>query len=208
MRPLSDNDEELFSGHADFISRCQKLELEKRVFDYIASAEMDYLVIDLAEFRRKLFYFPENDSWFSENYALELMFQSYREDGIIPKDYIIYAPFEIDTATRESFLANYCTKLCKIISPDRIILVEIKAGGSKLDYEQLSPDEIGSAHILNERISYAFEYVKKHIKSAHTIEFPEGISVDINHKWGKNLLHYKREYYDYALNAIDGIIKG
>ncbi len=209
LRALTEEDESLFTETNRFIARCQRLELEKKAFDYIAGKASDYLVIDTAEFRRKLFYFPENDGWFSENYILRPMFEAYLESKIIPSCYEIYSPLDICTEKRDALLDDYCEKLCGLSQPDKIILVDIRGGGYPMLYDKrLSAEEIKTAEIFNERINYAFEYVRSRITGAHVVEFPDYVTIDHNHKWGRNLLHFVREYYDYALKAVNIIIKG
>lgn len=209
IRKLTEEDEAIFSKTNRFIARCQKLELEKRAFDYIAGSTSDYLVIDIAEFRRKLYYFPENEGWFSENYNLRPMFDSYLEAKIIPSYYETYSPFDICTEKREAFLDKYCDRLCGLSRPDRIILVDIRAGGYPMLYDKrLTAEEIRTAGIFNERIDHAFEYVRSRIKGMHVVSFPDYVTIDHDHKWGRNLLHFVKEYYDYALKAVDIIING
>ncbi len=207
LRPLTDSDDALFGGAAHFFGRCQKLELEKRVFDYVAEDPADYLVVDAAEFRRKLFYFPENDSWFSENYNLSSMFQGYCDAGLIPSEYELRNPMELDLGFRKEILKEYCDRLLEMYVPERIILVEIKAGGHRqIDNEELCDDEEKTAAIFNERMSFSFDIVKECLCGAHVITFPQYVSIDPGHKWGRNLLHYYPEYYDYALNAVNLIV--
>ncbi|WP_026491355.1 DUF6270 domain-containing protein [Butyrivibrio sp. XPD2002] len=204
LRELTDNDAALFSGKRTFITRCQRLELEKRVFEYIAEDMADYLVIDAAEFRRKLFVFPENNGYFSENYNLKALYDGYINAGIIPGVYDVVDPMLIEKNGREALLQKYCDRLCDLYEPDKIILVEIKAGGHHvIDDERLCAAEDVTADIFNERISYAYDYFKKHLIGTHIIEFPDYVSIDPNHKWGRNLLHFVKEYYDYALSSMN-----
>ena len=44
------------------------------------------------------------------------------------------------------------------------------------------------------------------MEGINIVECPDNVEIDANHKWGRNLLHYKMDYYDYALNAIRDIV--
>ena len=208
LRAITDNDEELFSGTTPFFGRCQILELEKHTFEYLAEESADYLIIDAAEFRRKLIHFPENDSWFSENYNLSFLFERYRDSGLVSQEYELLDPMDADRDMIENCLKGYCDKILSLYDPSRIILVEIKAGGhSYIDDELKCEAEEKTATIFNERMGYAFTFFQEQLKGAHVIEFPKYVSIDPNHKWGRNLLHYGMEYYDYALKSSDLIMR-
>lgn len=67
----------------------------------------------------------------------------------------------------------------------------------------VSPAKHEVATAFNDRMKLCFDYVKEYLKGCHIIEFPDNVVGDINHKWGRALLHYVQEYYDYALKAVD-----
>ena len=205
-RHLTDEDNYLFAGKGNFIARCQRLELEKKIFDYMEEDMADFLVMDAAEFRRKIIKFDGVERCFSENYNLKLLFDRYVEAGIVPKDFEICNPLNIYRNTLNEILQEYCNKLCDMYDPYRVILVEIKAGGHhEIDDERLCAAEDATAKIFNERISYAFDYIERYLECAHVIRFPEYVTIDRKHKWGRNLLHFVKEYYEYALEAVNVI---
>lgn len=208
LREIRDEDL-LLAKTKRFFAKCQKLELEKGIFEYIKADRADYLVVDVAEFRRKLYFFGTNKGYFSENYNLRYLFDNYIEAGIIPGEYKILSPFDIDQAELDMMLEMFCRELEKICSRDRIIFVEIKAGGHHdIDNVELCDAEDRTAEIFNKRITYAYEKVRAYLSDIHVIEFPCNVSIEPRHKWGRNLLHFVGEYYDYALNAINVITEG
>ncbi|WP_044913076.1 DUF6270 domain-containing protein [Butyrivibrio sp. WCE2006] len=207
LHPLTDEYDWLFDGKSRFWGKCQKLELQKRVLEYIAEEPFDYLIFDVAEFRRKLLYFSENQGWFSENYYLRSFLQRYIESGVVPSEYEIINPMEMDRTMCLDFLYSFSQALLGICPPERLILVEIKAGlpYTTVDRDPLVKAEIETAKLFNERMSFAYEVVKDNMPGIHVVEFPQNVKIDPNHKWGRNLLHYTMEYYDYALDAVNAI---
>lgn len=208
INPVGDMSENRFPDISAFFIRCQKLELEKKLFDYIGESESDYLLIDAAEFRRKLLLF-ENGGSFSENYVLKSMLDEYVRSGMIPDNFIVEDPMEMDRDTINRCLDEYCDRICDLYEQNKIILVEIRAGKpwNNVNTEMRRMEE-ETAAVFNRRIDYAFSHLKTRLPSAHIVEFPENVPLDYEHKWGRNLLHYVQEYYDYALSALKIIIEG
>ncbi len=210
IRSLCEADEAIFSNKSPFWARCQKLELQKKILDYISEDLADYLIFDVAEFRRKLLFFKENQGVFSENYYLKDWLQKYIETGLVPASYEVVNPMEMDRGRCVELLHEFCDSLLELYDPDRIILVEIKAGlpYTTEDKDSLIAAEIKTAAIFNERMSFAYDIVRDYMPEIHVVEFPENIKIDPHHKWGRNLLHYTRDYYDYALDAVNAITTG
>ena len=204
-----DTDDEVFGDISEFWKRCQVLELKKQIPEYLMEEEADYLIFDAAEFRRKLLYFPENQGWFSENYTLGELFGRYIQSGVISDEYDVLDPLDIDDRMINRYLCKFCDLLDTMYDRNRMILFEIKAGIPHLDTENTEESvaaESATFEIFNKRIDYAFEYIKKNMKGIHIVEFPDNVMLDYKHKWGRNLLHYEKWYYDYALEAVDKII--
>jgi hypothetical protein len=209
LRELTDDDDYLFDGKNRFWGKCQKIELQKNTFEYLADEPFEYLIFDVAEFRRKLLHFGYNDSYFSENYYLNDFLKRYIDSGVIPDKYDIINPLNMDTDLREKLLIKFCEAIKKLCPSERIILVEIQAGKpyTSVENDPLIGAEIETAIIFNDRMSYAFSFVKSNMPGIHVIEFPNNVKIDPHHKWGRNLLHYEMRYYDYALEAIDLITR-
>ncbi|WP_026658287.1 DUF6270 domain-containing protein [Butyrivibrio sp. AC2005] len=203
-------DDVVFLGQNSFVSRCQFLELNKQVEHYIAEDPADFFVVDVAEFRRKLLYFPETDGWLSENYRLKGMLDKYIMAGIVPGTYETYDPLELNESELTRYLTAYCEMLDRLYEREKIILVEVKTGRipTGCEGDELAKAEAVTSRIFDKRMEYAYEFVKNRMAGVNVIEFPDNVILNYKHKWGRNLLHYENDYYDYALTAIDNIICG
>lgn len=196
-------DDAVFGGKSKFLTRCQKLELKKQVFDFLGGVVADYIIIDCAEFRKNLFYFPAVDGWFTESH--KDLLEKYIESGLIPESYEMVDPMKIDRKMVYVFLKSFCEEILTLYDKEHIILYEIKAVDLHTDGKSMNVFN-GKHEIVeryNERMSFCYEYVKAYLQGCHIIEFPNGVVADTNHKWGKAVLHYVPEYYDYSLKAID-----
>lgn len=194
---------DLFEGKANFIKKCQILELNKQVFEYFDGGKSDYFIMDCAEARKSLLYFPQTEGYFTESYKDLLL--KYIKSGIVPKDYNIIDILDLDKKELYGYLKEYCEKILTLYDRQHIILFEIKAvefqtDGNRMD---VSPAKHEVATAFNDRMKLCFDYVKEYLKGCHIIEFPDNVVGDINHKWGRALLRYVQEYYDYALKAVD-----
>lgn len=205
-----DANDDIFENTRQFWRKCQILELKKQIAEYIAEEPADYLIFDVAEFRRKLFFFPDNNGFFSENYVLRGLFERYVDSGILSSKYELYDPLDIDGPTLNRYLAKFCNMLDSLYDRNRMILFEIKAGSTPDDKkaDDSVEAEVSTANIFNRRIEYAFGYVVRNLPGIHVVEFPDKVLLDYDHKWGRNLLHYEFPYYDYALKAVNIITKG
>lgn len=205
IRKINKEDEYIFDKTSDFYRKCQLLELNKSVLSYLSQDVVDYFIFDVAEFRRRLYYFAEIDAYFSQNYLLRGLYEEYVRKGIVSDEYELIDPLEIERNKLEYYLKKYCDLISDLYSIDRIILVDIRASKHhKKDIEDnFLKEDIKLADVLNQRIVYAFDLVRDYMEGIHVIEFPEYTPLEDNHKWGKNALHYSYEYYDYVLEAID-----
>ena len=196
---------DIFNNKSNFIKRCQILELNKKVFDYFrGGGEMsDYFIMDCAESRKNILYFPETKGYFTESHT-DLL-KKYIENGVLPPKYKIIDILEMDKKELYQYLKEYCDNILTLYDRQHIILFEIRAVEFQTDGKtiEVSPTKPEVAKSYNDRMQLCFDYVKEYLKGCHIIEFPNGVVGDINHKWGRALLHYVQEYYDYAKQAVD-----
>lgn len=198
--------DECFEGVSPFVKRCTVLELHKQVFDFLGGGA-DYLLVDAAEFRKNLYHFKFNDGWFTD--SRKDVFDKLIKTGALPDDYEIVDPLDMDRGEVRDYIEAYCEKLLRLYEPDRIILCELKTVGFMAEGERLSAFGNASLSVsakMNERMALAFSYMKHFLRGCHIIEFPENVYADACHKWGKGVLHYVPEYYDYALKAVSIIV--
>lgn len=183
---------------SNFYKRNLRLDIERGVFDFLFGEKSDYLFMDIACCRFDLYYFPQSNTYASKSNIYNAIFTS----GTLEECY------QIDTDTipdnlQYNLLDRYIDTLLKEYSPENIVLFEIKATPKLLTTNKLVVLKDYDWSIkANRRIEKAYNYVKQKLHGCHIIEFPNGVVADERHIWGPGVLHYVKEYYDYAYNAI------
>lgn len=200
-------DDTVFRGKSNFVKRNQILELKGQVWDYIGEKDSDYLILDCAEFRKNMLYFPMTHGWFTDSHR-DLL-SKYIDKGYIPEEYETVDPLEIDKKMLNKWLSDFCDKVLSLYDKEHIILFEIKAVSFHTDEKSFSTfsGKYEYVQTFNRRMKKCFDYVRSRLHGCHIIEFPDGVIGDTNHKWGKGVLHYVPEYYDYSRKAVDIITK-
>ena len=89
----------------------------------------NYLIMDMGEFICNLYAYPANEGWISGSKALKHKPDRYTEPDLIPSEYEVIAFHDIDKDVLDRMLGEYCSQLKLLYEPDKVILVEVKAGG-------------------------------------------------------------------------------
>ena len=207
LRKDAEIEDTVFEGKSGFVKRCQLLELRKQVFDYLGGASSDYLIIDCAEARKNVLYFPGTGGWFTESH--KDLLARFIENGLLPELYELIDILEMERETLYACLRDFCDRLLAQYDKKHIILFEIKAVKFHSDGRlfQVFGGKSKIAEQYNARMKLCFDYVKTYLEGCHIVEFPHNVVGDTHHKWGRALLHYVPEYYDYAQEAVDIITK-
>lgn len=185
---------------ANFIKRNLKLDLTSKTIEFISSENSDYLFIDLACCRYDLYFFPDKNSYTTKtlnNYEklnITDCLEKYKE---INTD-------QLSEQTIYRLLDNYIDIILKLYNIEKIILFDIKAIPYTLlkNGKEIKLSKLDLSDKYNRRIEKAYNYVKQKLHGCHIIEFPNGVVADEQHIWGPGVLHYVKEYYEYAYNAI------
>lgn len=181
-----------------FNKRNLRLDIEKGVFDFLFGEQSDYLFIDMAGCRYDLYYFPQSNTYASKNNIYNAIFNN----GILEECHQIETE-AIPEDIKYNLLDKYIDTILKEYRPENIILFEVKATPKRLTRKKLIVlKEQDWANKSNRRIEKAYNYVKQKLHGCHIIEFPNGVVADEQHIWGPGVLHYVKEYYEYAYNAI------
>ena len=181
-----------------FYKRNVKLDIEKSVFDFLFGERADYLFMDMACCRFDLYFFPKSNAYASKNYIYNEIFTN----GVLEECY------EVNTDTipediLNNLLDKYIDNILKEYHPEDIVLFEIKAIPKTLTQNKnIMLREQDWSNKSNRRIEKAYKYVKQKLLGCHIIEFPNGVLTDEQHIWGPGVLHYVKEYYEYAYNAL------
>lgn len=184
---------------SNFYKRNLRLDIEKGVFDFLFGEKSDYLFMDIASCRYDLYYFPQSNTYASKSNIYDEIFTSGE---------ILEGCYQINTDTIPddvcyNLLDKYIDTLLKEYRPENIILFDIKASPKRLTKNKLIALREQDLSIkANRRIEKAYNYVKQKLPGCHIIEFPNGVVADEQHIWGPSVLHYVKEYYEYAYNAI------
>ena len=199
--------ESVLKGKSNFYKRNISLDLTKNVFSYLAEVKSDWLVIDAGAFRKNIF--------FTEDFtkASTLIFSDTArllKDNDSIYDYkrgggnIFDLPNDLVSEKIDEFVKNILT----LYPQERIVLVEyydiLLYFDNKINSIQ---DGLTASYISreNKMMRFGFYELKKRLEKAHVIYFPENVLGDVNHKWKKAPLHYIKEYYQYAFEALNVI---
>ena len=197
---------DVFFDKSNFYQRCISLDLEKHVFEYIREGkEGSYVLIDFGCMRRLIFETNEGCGTvvFPEKLPMLLERGYISEYSIKPT--LAYSKEEIYTC-----LDRYFEELLQIYKEEQIIIVDVRcclytSNNITKRLGVFNEQEIKSD---NEAIDIAYQYALFKLPRAHVIPFPLHMMCDVHHKWGNIKLHYIKEYYKYALVALDTITCG
>ena len=185
-------------NQSNFYKRNLRLDIERGAFDFLFGEQSDYLFIDMACCRFDLYYFPRSNTYASKSNIYNAIFNS----GILEECHHIETE-AIPEDIGYNLLDKYIDTLLKKYRPENIVLFEIKATPKLSITNQLVVlRDFDWSIKANRRIEKAYNYVKQKLHGCHIIEFPNGVVADEQHIWGPGVLHYVKEYYDYAYNAI------
>lgn len=183
---------------SNFFKRNLRLDLERATFDFLFEEKSDYLFMDMGGCRFDLFFFPQSNTYASKSNIYNEVFIS----GVLEKCH------QIDTDTipdkiMYDLLDKYIETILKEYHQENIILFEIKAIPNRLTSQNnIVLREHNWSNKASRRIEKAYNYIKQKLPRCHIIEFPNGVLADEKHIWGPSVLHYVKEYYEYAYNGI------
>ena len=196
--------DEVFSGQPKFYQRCARQDAEKSVLKYFSEMHSDWLVVDLAELRWKLYVTSKGGG-------------TYRHPEEIKKLQEMGYLDTFKTMTSESLKKDnvmhgidlFFGRITRLFPEDRIILADIHAAKNTVNRKDNKGNEqTGKDYSkINTRITQAVQHTIDKMKNCHYIPFPENTPADYDHKWGYDPLHYVPEYYEYAYQAMQIITK-
>ncbi len=197
----------------NFKKRNFRLDLEKRVFDYLFECQSDYLITDTAGCRFDIVKFFDGsheisitaDPWF-----ISTIKELKREGYIYYDDYRVIKSDEEVIALLDKYLPIYYNKMLERYPVDKIIFVDVRP---TIFYMTDNKNFIGEYNReLREsnarRIAFGLEKTKEILKGCHVIPFLDFAVGDLKHKWGPHSMHYTIEYYQYGYEAMKVILCG
>lgn len=200
----------------NFVRRCAALDINKKVFDFMAEEESDYLVADLGILHCTLFKIKKPDN--SITYITETKGLRQNPDVLADKDIELLEtmPFsEKYLDIYRDYLKIYVEKMKSLISEEKIIILETNLSlnflnqtgklipmASRFSFSamDLSPKNIIS---LNKVLSIIYDDLHKLLPKAHFVPMPlNNVPSNIKHRWGFSPFHYVFEVYEYFLESI------
>lgn len=203
-RTLTEEDVADLSWGSDFSKRCLLFDNNKTGLDYLFQRPSDYLILDFADIRLPLICYGKNNYITQTNLILknqehfDRLFGDYKKIPFVKKEDALEC------------VEWFGRQMLKVYEPERIILhkyymVEnyITKTGALSEYSYIK--HIRRVNDTLESMYSRFEEMCSH--KCHIIEMPGGFFADENHRWGNYPMHYIKDYYSFAYEALDHIIK-
>ena len=189
---------------SSFLKRCFYLDITKKTLEYIKEDLGDYLVIDSAVCRFSNIKIGKTSIAYT-NKRMQLL---SRLNNVHILEVIDYVESVLPIDEMEISLRVFVEEILKLYPLNRIILIDIQSSFFHYDGETIHPFSTPEKWIKqNERMRKAFSVLKELLHGCHIIPMPIAIASDTYHWLNVSVLHYTKEYYNYAFRCIDTIIK-
>ena len=194
-------DLESLTWGSDFAKRCLLLDNNKQWLEYLTEKKSDWLLLDFADIRLKLVKYGNNTTSLTNiilknKEAFEKIFGEYTVEDLLPVE------------KYKKCINWFCNKILNHYKPKRIILHKyylvdhyIAKDGTKKTFKNTE-----YYHQINSILKELYALAEERLKGCYVIEMPEYVLGDENHIWGTHPLHYVKEYYTYAYEALQHII--
>lgn len=193
----------------NFTKRCICLDANKNAIDYLVGTNADWLLFDVAELRRVVYFWRNAGIMLTKNSKLTRMLSVVElyTNGEIPSEII---PWELSEKELSVAVEMLCDEIFKYFSPQNIILNEFYNVDVYLNSDgelcSFSEDEKALGTAQNKILKVANEVVKSKFKDCHIITMPFNNFADVKQRWGLSTLHYNALYYDYVERCISVIV--
>lgn len=185
-----------------YVRRMIYVDLCNAGYEYLFAKEADYLLFDPSVLSTPLFASEEGiltkSFWFSK-------YQNQLANHGLIENLSRYHTVDISKLDRELCKKSIQAMLGKILErfrEEQIILLEVKQADILLSRGILQYYPLHSELIRFQ--SECYNLICNLLPNAHKITFPEYFRIaDSAHKWGKHPMHFVKEYYQYALQAVD-----
>ena len=186
-----------------FIKRNIYLDFTKKYWDYLSEKKSDYLLLDMSDIRLSVLCDRSGCLVSCREPNVKLMDHLGRENiysSISKRNVHSFSHSEIREAVQ-----YFSEKISGMYSQDKIIILECDPASEYYDkkYNIVTFPYTWNVEYCKKIIRYADSVLKENLPGAHIIPHLNNVIADIQHKWGKHVLHFEREYYDYALSAVN-----
>lgn len=197
----------------NFFKKMLRLDVTKDWYNYVKPANSEWLVMDLANNRSKLYEY--NGSLYSVNLinAVQPLRPDRKESDELTKlsNGKLVEPLDLDPNVIKQMITDWVNDVLTLFPQERIIITNIESVSIYLDVTTgriESPNHYTdySAKRMMEYLRICYEHIYKLLPNAHYIDLPITLIGNTRHKWGKYPLHYVDEVYAYLYRATDYII--
>lgn len=199
-----------FGSTPNFTKRCCITDLKKTALKEYKETKSDYLLIDLDNVRFTLSKIinDKNEKIITRSHIFE-----WNKNKILNKSKLLLDnleninPFDISDIKWRDCIHKLANFFLSIYKEENIILNEYYLNEYYLDYNNNLSKFNENANKINSLIKKCVKWFLEICPNCHIVKKPKYVLSDENHKWGLNSFHCTKEYYEYALKAIDIIIK-
>lgn len=188
-----------------FYARNFSLDLTKNVFDFLFEFESDYLVLDMSCCRYDILKNDDNEflsdvNAYHHREIAKMFCENYHKSFFSKR---ICNDEEILDLLKQ-YIPRYLDIILEKVPVSRIILIETRAANFYLNENgQISEFPRNIVESFDKRMQYGFHIASDYLKGCHIIRFPTNVLGDAKHKWGKASLHYTKDFYEYAYQAVN-----
>lgn len=194
-------------GH-NFSKRCMQLDFEKKVFDYLAEVNSDFILLDISSLVMYFYAWKNGVRFTDATIARDNKEVLLNALGITKENLEAHRRgiFDISVNDIRENMHLYAQKILEIYKPSQIIVVELYMAEKYIDPETGLPvqwwQSMLPTHSQNSILKIAYETLIYELGGVHMISFPEETYGKVDHRWGKYQLHYTDEYYMYLWNEL------
>lgn len=191
----------------NFHKKMLELDLNKCVFKYLGEVHSKWLMIDVGVLRFDHYRCSGGKiAYLTAKYDKQI--EALMEAGVVCGELERIPSAAIPDDEYYGCMEKYALEILNLYDEEHIILHECYPVSTVTNGENVGVYDYGMVVKYRKAIEKGFEFIRNRLPKAHVIEFPGGVIGDTNHKWGRYCLHYVREYYDYALEAVNIITNG
>lgn len=198
---------ENFSGFRNepglkYLSKISALDINSGVIGYIGEEKSDYLLLDIVDIRLPLAKFRLNSCITYTNFVIGNREEFERNFGRLSIQ-------DISGFTDNDFvecISWYYQEVLKIYRPEQIILNDLLMVdtffNAQLHLQNFDSGLLRLNYRTNTILRKLYVMTDEVMKGCMHIPFPDHVYAIWNHQWGLYPLHYAREWYEYAQNAL------
>ena len=185
-----------------FDYKCFMHDFNKTTLATLKDSEANWLIIDFTVFSYGLVAFQYEGG--SEEYITFASWEMRKEvlDRMDVPKYRIVSPVDLNYMKYMDQLVEFCIERYG----NNIILIETPYAYDYIDHDGNINIRTPSLNQVSKHYDVMLNFIKK--TDCHYVKCPFNIIADQHHRWGLSQLHYITEYYEYAIEAINVILKG